>query len=119
VVHITKTLNHQPKSISLHRYYYSTETHHKIHIDQSTTHAQINNTHFSNYNCQQFTVITESHNTHLHTVENLKNTQNPSITEPSFGPYNKEYIMDGVKIIIPVGKMLKWKVGRAFPLPRA
>jgi hypothetical protein len=45
---------------------------------------------------------------HLHTVENLKNTQNPSIIEPPFGSYNREYIMDGEKRIIPVGKMLKW-----------
>jgi hypothetical protein len=45
---------------------------------------------------------------HLHIVENLKNTQNPSITEPPFGSYNREYIMDGEKRIIPVEKMLKW-----------
>jgi hypothetical protein len=47
--------------------------------------------------------------THSYTVKILKNTQNPSITETSFG----SYIMDGEKKNHTCGKMLKWRVGRA------
>jgi hypothetical protein len=46
--------------------------------------------------------------THIYTFEILKNTNNPSITEPSFGSYNREYIMDGEKKNHTCGKMLKW-----------
>jgi hypothetical protein len=52
---------------------------------------------------------------HSHIVKNLKNIENPSIPEPPFGSYNREYIMDGEKRIIHAGKMLKWRFGRDFP----
>ena len=39
-------------------------------------------------------------------VEILKNTQNSSIVEPSFGSYNREYIMDGEKKNHTYGKCL-------------
>jgi hypothetical protein len=44
--------------------------------------------------------------THIYAVENLKKTQNPSITEPSFVPTTKNTSWMERKIIIPVEKHL-------------
>jgi len=92
--------------------YYSIEIHHDTKLTEQITNAQLKKP----IPLLEILNILQSSQraiTHIYTVEILKNTQNPSITEPSFGSCNREYIMDGEKKNHTCGKMLKWRVDRA------